>query len=144
MAPNANKITLRYMKVEDKQAGQGLIADLQKKNQIPVQPVQRGDNQNKFVRHNNCEPRIKMGKVFVPALHDEDGNKIPNTTFFDGTYCRAVDWVSPFLAECDAVTVGVLLDQESGYDDQYDTLMDAIDDMLVSNNEITFMRPTRR
>lgn len=144
MAPNANQITLRYMKVEDKQAGQGLIADLQRKKQIPVQPVQRGDNQNKFVRHNNCEPRIKMGRVFVPALHDEDGKKILGTTFFDGSYCRSTDWVPAFLAECDAVTVGVLLDQESGYDDQYDTLMDAIDDMLVSSSEITFMRPTRR
>jgi predicted phage terminase large subunit-like protein len=143
MAPATQQLTLRYMKVEDKQAGQGLIADLQLKNKIPVVPVQRGENQNKFIRHNNCEPRIKMGRVFVPAIHDENGDKIPNTTFFDGTYCRGNDWVTPFLSECDAVTVGVLMDTESGYDDQYDTLMDAIDDMLVSNNEITVIRRSR-
>jgi hypothetical protein len=143
MAPISQQLTLRYMKVEDKQAGQGLIADLQLINKIPVVPVQRGENQNKFIRHNNCEPRIKMGRVFVPAIHDESGDKIANTTFFDGTYCRGTEWVTPFLSECDALTVGVLMDVESGYDDQYDTLMDAIDDMLVSNNEITVIRRSR-
>lgn len=32
------------------------------------------------------------------------------------------------------------MDAESGYDDQYDTLMDAIDDMLVNTNQVGFVR----
>ena len=103
--------------------GQGLIATLEKNNRdVVVQAVPRGNNQNKFVRHGNCQPQIKSGKVFVPSTHDDDGNKIKNTTFYNGVEAFTTEWVLPFLTELDAVTVGVLLDQERGYDDQYDTI----------------------
>jgi len=131
MIPVTQRLSIRHMSIEDKQAGQGLITTLQKRKNIPIVAVQRGENQNKFVRHSNCQPQIKMGKVLVPAIHDDDGNKIEQTTWFNGEVCRPTEWVIPFLSECDLLTVGVLMDQEKGYDDQYDTLMDAIDDMLV-------------
>lgn len=131
MMPVTQRLVIRSMNIEDKQAGQGLISTLQKRRNIPVVPVPRGDGQNKFVRHSNCQPQIKMGKVFVPALHDEQGDKIEMTTWFNGDNCCSTNWVAPFLSECDLVTVGVLMDQEKGFDDQYDTLMDAIDDMLI-------------
>lgn len=134
MSPPDKKVTLRYMKVEDKQAGQGLIADLQKENNIPVKPVQRGQGQNKYVRHCNCEPKISMRKVMIPETYDEEGNRIVQTTWEDGTPAAPNDWVLSFLAECDALTIGILMDTESGYDDQYDTLMDAIDDMLDTSS----------
>lgn len=131
MIPVTQRLSIRHMQIEDKQAGQGLITTLQKRKNIPVDPVQRGEGQNKFVRHCNCQPQIKMGKVFVPELHDELGVKVAHTTWFNGDKCRDTDWVTTFLSECDLVTVGVLMDQEKGYDDQYDTLMDAIDDILI-------------
>lgn len=131
--PKGQRLPIKYMSIEDKQAGQGLITTLQKRKAIPVQPVQRGEQQNKLIRHNNCQPQLKAGKVYVPMLHDEDGNKIAETTWFDGTPCASTEWVLPFLSECDLVTVGVLMDLETGYDDQYDTLMDAIDDLMVDN-----------
>jgi len=134
MIPVTQRLVIRYMKIEDKQAGQGLITTLQKRKAIPVDPVQRGAEQNKLIRHNNCQPQIKMGKVFVPAVHDEHGEKVLYTTFFNGDKCRPTDWVVPFISECDLVTVGVLMDQEKGYDDQYDTLMDAVDDMLIGGD----------
>lgn len=133
-APQTQRLVLRKMCVEDKQAGQGLIQTLKNKNEIFVDPVQRGQNQNKFIRHSNCQPQMKMGKVFVPAIHDDEGNKISMTKFWDGTDAFETNWVVPFITELDAITVGVLMDQESGYDDQYDTLMDAIDDMLVDTD----------
>ena len=135
LAPDTQRLTLRYMNIEDKQAGQGLIATLQERQRdVIVNPVPRGNNQNKFVRHGNCQPQIKSGKVFIPNTHDADGEKIANTKFFDGSDAFHTDWVLPFLTELDAVTVGVLMDQETGFDDQYDTLMDAIDDMLINGN----------
>lgn len=130
-APQTQRLVLRKMCIEDKQAGQGLIQTLKNKNEIYVEPVQRGENQNKFVRHSNCQPQLKMGKVMVPKIHDDEGGKITRTKFWDGAEAFSTDWVVPFITELDAVTVGVLMGQESGYDDQYDTLMDAIDDMLV-------------
>lgn len=134
-APVEQRLTLRYMKIEDKQAGQGLIATLQNKNRdIMVEAVQRGENQNKLIRHNNCQPQIKSGRVFVPMAHDDDGNKVKSTKWFNGADAFSTDWVIPFLSECDAITVGVLMDQEKGFDDQYDTLLDAVDDMLVSGS----------
>jgi predicted phage terminase large subunit-like protein len=131
MIPVTQRISVRHMSIEDKQAGQGLITTLKKRKQIPIVSVQRGANQNKFVRHNNCQPQIKMGKVFIPAIHDDDGNKITGTTWFNDAACCPTDWVVPFISECDLLTVGVLMDQEKGYDDQYDTLMDGIDSLLV-------------
>lgn len=134
IAPQEQRLVLRKMCIEDKQAGQGLIQTLKNENNIPVSPVQRGQNQNKFVRHANCQPQLKMGKVFVPSIHDEDGRKILKTKFYNGSDAFNTEWVVPFITELDAVTVGVLMDQESGYDDQYDTLLDAVDDMLVSGD----------
>ncbi len=139
--PVENNIPPREMYIEDKQAGQGLITTLQKKRFIPVNPVQRGEQQNKFVRHSNCQPQIKTGKVFIPSTYDENGD-IEKTIMFNGQDGFSTEWVLPFLAECDSLTVGVLMDQETGYDDQYDTLMDAIDNMLVSganNNALSHM-----
>lgn len=128
-APLACK--LRYASIEDKQAGQGLIQTNKTQKRIPIKDVQRGTNEGKWVRHNNCQPHIKMGKVYVPSIHDESGAKITNSTLPDGKRGFSTHWVSAFLQECDLLTTEVLMDQESGYDDQYDTVMDVIEDMTV-------------
>lgn len=132
MIPITQRIGVRYMSIEDKQAGQGLITTLKKENNIPVHEVQRGNEQNKWARHCNVQPHIKMGKVHIPHYHNEEtGQRIHKTSFFDGSDCVSNDWVLPFITECDALTMGVLMDQETGFDDQYDTLMDAIDDNII-------------
>lgn len=132
MIPVTQRITVRYMSIEDKQAGQGLITTLKRENNIPVNDVQRGAEQNKYARHCNAQPQLKMGKVFIPYMHDQvTGERLHKTYFFDGSECVSNDWVLPFIAECDALTMGVLMDQEKGYDDQYDTLMDAIQDNII-------------
>ena len=41
-------------------------------------------------------------------------------------------WVLTFLTELDALTDDILMNKAQGYDDQYDTIMDAIDDALIS------------
>jgi len=132
--PLEQRLVIRYMSIEDKQAGQGLITTLTKRRNIPIKEMPRGANQNKFIRHSNCQPQIKMGKIFVPAIHNEDGEKIEYTRWFNGNTFTSTDWVLPFLSECDLLTVGVLMDQETGFDDQYDTLLDAIDDMLIGTS----------
>ena len=123
---------LRYAKIEDKQAGQGLITDVKDMYGVTVSPVERGADQNKVIRYHNTIPHIKADKVLIPAMHKENGDRIPQTTYFNGEYAASTDWVLPFVSECDALTYEVLLDKEDGYDDQYDTLMDAIDDMLAT------------
>lgn len=130
--PNTMRFKLRYMSVEDKQAGQGLIQTLTKKKNIPLHSQQRGTDQNKYARHCNTQPTMKLGKVFLPRTFTEDGVKIAHTSWIDGSKAYPTDFVVPFLSELDSVTIGVLMDQESGFDDQYDTLMDAVDDMLLT------------
>lgn len=122
------------MNIEDKQAGQGLIQTLKDKNKIPVVSVQRGTEQNKYARHCNAQPQIKMGKVFIPALHNDDGTRNDMTYFYNGDAGFNTSWVTPFLSEMDLLTVEVLMDQEKGYDDQYDTLMDAVEDMVINQS----------
>ena len=87
-----------------------------------------------------------MGKVFIPYYHNEEtGQRIHKTFFYDGSDCVSNDWVLPFITECDALTMGVLMDQETGYDDQYDTLMDAIDDnIILGTNPAAAMMVRRR
>lgn len=130
--PTSMRFKLRYMSVEDKQAGQGLIQTLTKKKRIPLHAQPRGAEQNKYARHCNTQPTMKLGKVYLPMTYTEDGHKVNRTTWINGDNAYTTDWVVPFLSELDSVTVGVLMDQETGYDDQYDTLMDAVDDMLLT------------
>lgn len=134
--PVAMCFKLRYMSVEDKQAGQGLIQTLSKKKRIPIHPVQRGTDQNKYARHCNTQPVMKQGKVHLPATYTDDGVSLSHTYWISGEQAYSNDWVVPFLSELDAVTIGVLMDQESGYDDQYDCLMDAVEDMQHSGQGI--------
>ena len=132
MIPVTQRLSVRNMAIEDKQAGQGLITTLKRENNIPVNDVQRGNEQNKYARHCNVQPHLKMGKVFIPNTHDtETGERISGTRFFDDSPCCGTGWVLPFMTELDALTMGVLLDQETGYDDQYDTLMDAVQDNII-------------
>lgn len=122
---------IRYMSVEDKQAGQGLIQTLTKRNKIPLHAMPRGADQNKYARHCNTQPHMKMGKVYLPAMHDGNGDKIAYSKWHTQTDAFPVEWVVPFMSELEGVTIGVLMDQESGFDDQYDTLMDAVQDLVI-------------
>ena len=124
-------MNLRYMSIEDKAAGTGLIATLQKESHIPIKAVPRGTNQNKLIRHFDCYPQIKAGKVFLPYLFLDDGTKVTETRYNNGTFAAHTDWVLTFLTELEHLTDDILMDKATGYDDQYDTIMDGIDDMLI-------------
>ncbi|ASG88417.1 phage terminase large subunit [Salmonella enterica] len=120
---------LRYMAIEDKQAGQGLITTLTKRRAIPINAVQRGEGQNKLVRCLNCIPQLKTGKIFIPDTHDADRNPLFHTHYSDGvTIAGATQWVVGFVAEAVAFTA----DDTHEHDDMLDTVMDAIDDMLIN------------
>ncbi len=144
LIPKSVRFKLRYMSVEDKQAGQGLIQTLSRKKRIPLHAQPRGTDQNKYARHCNTQPTMKLGKVYLPRTYTDDGQPITHTSWFTGDKAFSTDWVVPFLSELDAVTIGVLMDQESGYDDQYDTLMDAVEDLLLKNNKPTIKVYKRR
>ncbi|EHJ0509546.1 phage terminase large subunit [Salmonella enterica subsp. enterica serovar Mishmarhaemek] len=120
---------LRYMAIEDKQAGQGLITTLTKRRAIPINAVQRGEGQNKLVRCLNCIPQLKTGKVFIPDTHDADRNPLFHTYYSDGvTIAGTTQWVVGFVAESVAFTA----DDTHDHDDMLDTVMDAVDDMLIN------------
>ncbi|AZU97896.1 terminase large subunit [Vibrio phage LP.1] len=125
---------IRYMSVESKQAGQGLIQTLTKRNKIPVHEMPRGTGQNKYARYCNTQPQMKMGKVYLPELHDGNGDRISYSKWHTQTDAFPVDWVVPFMSELEGVTIGVLMDQETGFDDQIDTLFDAIQDLMIDNS----------
>lgn len=120
---------IRYMAIEDKQAGQGLITTLVKRSRIPIKEIPRGDGQNKLVRCMNVIPQLKTGKVFIPDTHDDDGNPLTHTLYSDGvTVAGPTSWVVAGVAEA----VGFTADDSHDHDDILDTWMDAIDDMLIS------------
>lgn len=125
---------LRHMAIEEKQAGQGLITTLKKRSQtpgqlaIPVREIPRGTGQNKLVRCLNVIPQIKTGKVFVPATHTDDGQKLSSIFYEDGTIAGTTEWVLTAMTECAAFSA----DDSHDNDDILDTWMDAIDDNLIS------------
>ncbi|WP_315707410.1 phage terminase large subunit [Brenneria uluponensis] len=119
---------LRHMGIEDKQAGQGLITTLKKRKSIPVLEIPRGAGQNKLIRCLNTVPQMKIGKVFIPALMTDDGQRIDQVYYEDGTVAAKTDWVMPALAECADFSA----DDSHKNDDILDTFMDAIDIELIS------------
>lgn len=121
---------LRYMAIEDKQAGQGLITTLKKRKSIPVKEIPRGTGQNKLIRAQNVYPQIKTGQVFVPELYDKEGEKVVRTQYCTDEVAGPTDWVTYALKE----VADFSADDSHDYDDVWDTWMDAIDDMLISQN----------
>ena len=136
---------LRHMAIEEKQAGQGLITTLKKRSQtpgqlaIPVREIPRGTGQNKLVRCLNVIPQIKTGKVFVPATHTEDGQKLSSIFYEDGTIAGSTEWVLTAMTECAAFSA----DDSHDNDDILDTWMDAIDDNLISGPQPMVIDPNQ-
>ena len=140
-----NKQPCLYMSIEDKQAGQGLITQLKKAKSISVVPVQRGNNQNKYVRFQNIKHEIKQGRVYIPDhnCRDANGNRVTDIPLWNCKHRSASTmWVSEFLSEAANLNVGVLLDQESGFDDQMDTLFDCLDDFCLQNGGVNISAMT--
>lgn len=136
---------LRHMAIEEKQAGQGLITTLRKRSQtpgqlaIPVREIPRGTGQNKLVRCLNVIPQIKTGKVFVPATHTDDGQKLSSIFYEDGTIAGSTEWVLTAMTECAAFSA----DDSHDNDDILDTWMDAIDDNLISGPQPMVIDPNQ-
>lgn len=136
---------LRHMAIEEKQAGQGLITTLKKRSQtpgqlaIPVREIPRGTSQNKLVRCLNVIPQIKTGKVFVPATHTDDGQKLSSIFYEDGTIAGSTEWVLTAMTECAAFSA----DDSHDNDDILDTWMDAIDDNLISGPQPMVIDPNQ-
>lgn len=136
---------LRHMAIEEKQAGQGLITTLKKRSHtpgqlaIPVREIPRGTGQNKLVRCLNVIPQIKTGKVFVPATHTDDGQKLSSIFYEDGTIAGSTDWVLTAMTECAAFSA----DDSHDNDDILDTWMDAIDDNLISGPQPMVIDPNQ-
>ncbi|HFD2994035.1 TPA: phage terminase large subunit [Klebsiella quasipneumoniae subsp. similipneumoniae] len=136
---------LRHMAIEEKQAGQGLITTLKKRSQtpgqlaIPVREIPRGTGQNKLVRCLNVIPQIKTGKVFVPATHTDDGQRLSRIFYEDGTIAGSTEWVLTAMTECAAFSA----DDSHDNDDILDTWMDAIDDNLISGPQPMVIDPNQ-
>jgi len=103
--PHTNELgRLRYMAVEDKVSGTGLIQTVRRlPDSVPVKAVQRSTD--KLTRAMDAQPYIEQGRVFLP-------DRAP--------------WLAEFLAECE----GFKADMTHDFDDQVDTLVDAINDTV--------------
>ncbi|HHT5343849.1 TPA: phage terminase large subunit [Raoultella planticola] len=145
LAGSVRVMPMRHMAIEEKQAGQGLITTLKKRSQtpgqlaIPVREIPRGTGQNKLVRCLNVIPQIKTGKVFVPATHTDDGQKLSSIFYEDGTIAGSTDWVLTAMTECAAFSA----DDSHDNDDILDTWMDAIDDNLISGPQPMVIDPNQ-
>ncbi|EPO5351074.1 phage terminase large subunit [Klebsiella michiganensis] len=145
MAGTMRIMPMRHMAIEEKQAGQGLITTLKKRSTtpgqiaIPVKEIPRGTGQNKLVRCLNVIPQIKTGKVFVPATHTDDGQKLSSIFYEDGTIAGSTEWVLTAMTECAAFSA----DDSHDNDDILDTWMDAIDDNLISGPQPMVIDPNQ-
>ena len=124
-------VAIRYMAIEDKQAGQGLITTLKKRRSIPVKEIPRGNNQNKLIRCNNVIPHIKTGNVCIPLYIDDNGRMITETRYATGEVSGSTDWMPAALKE----VADFSADDSHDNDDIFDTWMDAIDDMLITQDQ---------
>jgi predicted phage terminase large subunit-like protein len=105
---------LRKIKIEDKVSGTGLIQALRRgPHAIPVVAVQR--NRDKYMRALDVLPHCAAGNVLLPRNDSEEH-----------------PWVPEFereLAQFDG-------EGNSGFDDQVDAMMDALEDILGNAKQI--------
>lgn len=101
--------TVRAFMVEDKSSGTGLIQDIKASGGIPIKGIQR--DRDKTSRVLDVVSYIEAGMVSIP----EDA-----------------PWAADFIAECEAFTPT----DSHANDDQVDTLVDAISDMLSGGKSI--------
>ena len=112
---------LRYMYVEDKASGTGLIQTLKAAPYFyPVKDIQR--NVDKYTRCLDAQPYIEASCILIP----EDA-----------------PWVNDFIAEAESFTA----DNSHAHDDQLDPLFDAIDIKYINKQKINkweaFAKATR-
>lgn len=101
---------LRKMIVEDKSSGTDLVQTLKlPPDNIPIYAIQR--NTDKLVRVNDALPYIELGLCVVP----EDA-----------------PFTIDFISECEGFTA----DDSHDFDDQVDTLIDAVMELLSTNNKL--------
>lgn len=96
---NANTPRLRYVAIEDKASGTGLIQNLKKTSRISIKAVQR--NTDKLTRFMDAHLYIEDGIVYLPLN---------------------ASWVGEFIDECEAFSA----DMSHDHDDQVDTLIDLV------------------
>jgi len=101
---NPNFIPVQVMKVEDKSSGIGLIQDIQKATNIPIEGISR--NRDKVERAFSTIPHIAAGHVHLPM---------------------EAAWLSNYKDEFSKFTP--LMTHAN--DDQIDPTMDAIEDLLI-------------
>lgn len=109
-ADQSSQGVLRYMYIEDKSSGTGLIQTLKAAPYfIPVKEIQR--NIDKYTRCLNVQPYVEAKCIIVP----EDA-----------------PWLSDFILELEAFTA----DDSHAHDDQVDTMFDAIELKYLSNTKV--------
>ena len=106
--PSATFNKIRYMMIEDKVSGTGLIQTLRDATPVPILPIPR--HIDKTTRALDAAPFIQSGRVFIP-----------NDKSF------VVDYVEEFT--------NFSSDDSHDWDDQVDATMDAVQDMLQGEME---------
>lgn len=100
---------LREMMVEDKSSGTGLIQTIRLLNNIPIKPIER--SKDKLTRVMDMLPYVELKSVCIP---------------------EGASFTNDFVAECESFTA----DDSHDFDDQVDTLCDAVNDMLSAGNKM--------
>lgn len=101
---------LRKMQVEDKSSGTGLIQTVKlPPYNIPIEAIER--NKDKYTRVMDVLAYIEAGQVCIP---------------------EEASFTNDFIAECESFTA----DDTHDFDDQVDTMIDAVNDMLQAGNKI--------
>jgi predicted phage terminase large subunit-like protein len=101
---NPNFVPVQVMKVEDKSSGIGLIQDIRRETNIPIEGIAR--NKDKVERSFSTIPHIAAGHVHLP-MH--------------------APWLSDYKSEFSKFTPLMT----HAHDDQIDPTMDAIEDLLI-------------
>lgn len=102
---------IRYMAIEDKASGTGLIQNIKKKSGAPVKAIPR--HSDKLTRVMDVQGFIESGYVYLPdPAYQHEGT--------------GAEWVNDFLMECESFSA----EMTHAHDDQVDPLCDAINDML--------------
>lgn len=114
-----NPAPLRYMAIEDKSSGTGLIQNIKRKANAAIKDIQR--NRDKLSRLFDVQGFIESGFIYLPD---------PSCTH----QYTDPEWISDFVMECEAFAA----EMTHRHDDQLDPMFDAITDMKISGASASF------
>lgn len=154
---NKFPVPLNEIMIEDKQAGQGLIVELKEKMPYGITVTSVGRASSKLVRHEQVIPRIYRGDLLIPDFKDKKDNIKDHIYYYSRggvkpLHAATTVFLAGLMEELEVLDLPTLTNRSTKlnmtvamgnkknkkFDDQYDCIMTAVEELIIKTNNNRF------